>query len=536
MSNSSKSVVLVGFQDQGNLGLGYLAAILMKNGYYVQIVDIKERPANILRCIKIHRPILVGFSLIFQYYIPRYTNLASFLKSEKVDCHMTVGGHYPSLRHEQILNQIPELDSVVLFEGEQTLLDLANSLSEGDGDWHQTEGIAYRENDRIVLNPLRPLIPDLDKVPFPHRTFGTSKTLGKEIQPVLATRGCPRNCAFCSIREFYGRAPGKLVRRRSPVNVVREMRELYEEENVSIFLFQDDDFPLIGKAGHRWVCDFITELKHQGLVGNVIWKISCRVDEIEAKLFADMRAAGLYLVYLGIESGTITGLKTLNKQVTVEGNVQAVATLKDLNLMFGYGFMLFDPGSTFDSVRANIRFLREIIGDGSAAAVFCKMLPYSGTPIEKELVDTGRLKGSVVQPDYDFFDPALNEFYEKLTNSLASWIHGPDAISNDLNMAWHEIAVIKRLFTEMTGLEEYEEFLRSSTQKSNEHIFRVVEEASSIFEKDKVFPFSSEELHKEAHELSKTLLERRNSFVYLNQDRMLANLTEDTMSEKTIHL
>ncbi len=199
---------------------------------------------------------------------------------------MTVGGHYPSLRHEQILNQIPELDSVVLFEGEQTLLDLANSLSEGNSDWRQTEGIAYRENDRIVLNPLRPLIPDLDKVPFPHRTFGASKTLGKEIQPVLATRGCPRNCAFCSIREFYGRALGKLVRRRSPVNVVREMRELYEEENVSIFLFQDDDFPLIGKAGHRWVYDFITELKHQRLVGNVIWKISCRVDEIDASVDA----------------------------------------------------------------------------------------------------------------------------------------------------------------------------------------------------------------------------------------------------------
>ncbi len=63
----------------------------------------------------------------------------------------------------------------------------------------------------------------------------------------------------------------------------------------------------------------------------------------------------------------------------------------------------------------------------------------------------------------------------------------------------------------------------------------MVEEFTSIFEKEKAFPFSLEELHKEAHGLSKTLLERRNSFVYLNQDRLLANLAEDAASEKTIH-
>ena len=522
----SQCVVLVGFQDQGNLGLGYLASVLINHGYNVQIVDIKQGPDTVLRCIRKHQPVLVGFSLIFQYFLPRYASLASFLRSRDVDCHMTVGGHYPSLRYEQILDQIPELDSVVLFEGELTLLELVEHLAKGH-DWRNTCGIAYRKNGGVMLNPLRPLISDLDQLPFPHRPFETDKTLGRKIQPILATRGCLRNCAFCSIREFYGRPPGKLVRRRSPTNVVREMKEMHEEGDVSIFLFQDDDFPLIGQAGRRWAYDFINELDRQQLVGDVVWKISCRVDEVETKLFADMRDAGLYLVYLGIESGTAAGLKTLNKQATVEDSLHAVATLKELDLMLGYGFMLFDPGSTFDTVRANIRFLRKIIGDGSAAAAFCKMLPYAGTPIEKKLAETGRLRDSIAQPDYDFLEPALDEFYQKLHETLTSWVHGPDAVSHYLNLLWHEVAVTKRLFPKMTGLEEYAQFLRASTQGSNERIFSAVEETAAAFEAEGISPWSPEEMRTEARELVETLIERRNSFVSRNQDRMLAALAVD---------
>src|SRR5437879_4782334 len=82
----------------------------------------------------------------------------------------------------------------------------------------------------------------------------------------------------------------------------------------------------------------------------------------------EMREAGLYLVYMGLESGTEEGLKTLHKQISVEQNIAAVDTLKQLGILFEFGFMLFDPSSTFQSVRQNIAFLRRIVGDGSAGA------------------------------------------------------------------------------------------------------------------------------------------------------------------------
>ena len=83
------------------------------------------------------------------------------------------------------------------------------------------------------------------------------------------------------------------------------------------------------------------------------------------------------------------GLRTLHKEITVEENLAAVRVLKSLGIRFEFGFMLLDPSSTFASVRANVGFLRDIVGDGSASAQFCKMLPYDGTPIKD---DAGRIR------------------------------------------------------------------------------------------------------------------------------------------------
>ena len=129
------------------------------------------------------------------------------------------------------------------------------------------------------------------------------------------------------------------------------------------------------------------------------------------------------LVYIGMESGTEQGLEVLNKEMSVEENLAAVRTLKELGLNVSYGFMLFDPSSTFESVRENLVFLKNITGDGLAAATFSRMMPYGGTPIRDALRDEGRLRGDLTHPDYDFLDLRLNEFYRLLTPTVRPWIH-----------------------------------------------------------------------------------------------------------------
>jgi len=442
----SRPVVLIGFQQHGNLGIGYLASTLRKNGYEVEVIDYQIDPDLILERVRFLDPILVGFSLIFQFYITQFSSVIDTLREGGIDCHFTMGGHFPSLSYEEALSHAPNLDSVVRFEGELTLLELVDTLNNGD-DWRGLHGIAYRQTDgSVVSNTLRPLVENLDMLPLPDREFKPMAILGHDIMPLIASRGCSRKCSFCSIHTFYRAVPGKIVRLRKIKNVVDEMRQLYDERGSKIFLFQDDDFPIVGPVWRRWTLDFVDELYRQDLVGKVIWKINCRADVVETELFSILRDAGLYLVYMGLESGSEEGLDVLNKGLSVEQNLNAVNTLKGIGLMFQYGFMLFDPSTTFNSVRENLDFLRTITRDGDLAATFCRMLPYDGTAIKDQLAAEGRLRGDVTDPDYDFLDPRLDGLFREVNETLnmVGWIHGVRSLSPQLDWAWHEVAIIER--------------------------------------------------------------------------------------------
>jgi methylmalonyl-CoA mutase cobalamin-binding subunit len=115
--DTSHPVMLVGFQDQENLGLGYLASTLRLHGYQVKVFDIGQDAAQILEAAKALDPVLIGFSLIFQFYVDRFRSLMGYLRDNGVSCHFTMGGHFPSLSYQHTLELLPELDSVVRFEG-----------------------------------------------------------------------------------------------------------------------------------------------------------------------------------------------------------------------------------------------------------------------------------------------------------------------------------------------------------------------------------------------------------------------------------
>jgi anaerobic magnesium-protoporphyrin IX monomethyl ester cyclase len=289
--NTAKPVLLVGFQHQGNLGLGYLASTLRQKGYKVVTCDFEAEPEQIIETALEIQPMIIGFSLIFQFYVTKFGSLIRNLRTAGVHCHFTMGGHFPSLSYRETLKLIPELDSVVRFEGEMTLLELADVIGEGR-DWHGIQGIAYRSGDDVVTTPMRALVDDLDRLPYPERNFEPEAALGRKALPLLASRGCARTCSFCSIQTFYRTAPGKIVRTRKPSKVVEEMKMLHEERGITIFLFQDDDFPLFGPVWRRWAFDFVHELHSSGLSQRVIWKMNCRADAVEPEIFAAMRDAG----------------------------------------------------------------------------------------------------------------------------------------------------------------------------------------------------------------------------------------------------
>jgi hypothetical protein len=206
-----------------------------------------------------------------------------------------------------------------------------------------------------------------------------------------------------------------------------------------------------------------------------------------------------------------------------------VNLLKDIGLMFEYGFMLLDPSSTFETIRENINFLRTILDDGCLPVTFCRMLPYDGTPIKDELVRTGRIRGDICNPDYDFLDPKIGEFYEALTKvvSLTGWIHGLKAVTNQLSWAWHEVATIERLFPALPGMLQYQEKLRRITKESNEFLLRVVEDLSYAFSDNRENVWTPEVVEQHRDRFLDELLAERDAFVYRNEEIILSTIEQD---------
>jgi anaerobic magnesium-protoporphyrin IX monomethyl ester cyclase len=405
-------VILIGYENQENLGLRSIMAQLLAQGMQAVLIPFSpggEFNEDILAAIRRFQPRLVGFSIIFQYTIVEFGRLIDYLREQNVTAHFTGGGHFPSLCPEATLQEIPGLDSIVRFEGEITILELLRTLDRPE-DWESIPGLAFRKGSRIVLNELRPLIPDLNALAPVYRDADMPSLYGVKTAAMIASRGCLYNCSFCSIRKFYGSSPGSLRRTRLPGAVVGEMRSLYANQGVEFFSFQDDDFAAHTKQQRAWLQEFLQELEASGLASRVCWKISCRVDDVDPDLLGKMRDHGLAAVYLGVESGNKQGLRMLNKNVTVERNAQAIALIKQFHLALSIGFMLFDPSSTFESIRENVHFLAQAGGDGYFPINFCKMLPYAGTPIEAELRAQGRLTGSLTQPNYRFLDEELDVF------------------------------------------------------------------------------------------------------------------------------
>jgi anaerobic magnesium-protoporphyrin IX monomethyl ester cyclase len=485
---NARKVVLIANQDKENLGVGYLTSFLLSKGYAVDIIDFSETVSAIYERTAIADPILVGFSLIFQYYSDRLRELCRYLRQKGITCHFTVGGHYPSLRYGDILEYIPELDSVIRFEGEHSLFELLEALST-DTDWRRIPSLAFRSKGKPVATKLRSLIKDLDALPFPYRVNSDLyQCMGVNYLTMLASRGCVHNCSFCSIRRFYGTPPGKLRRARSPENVVLEMQTLYNTYATRIFLFQDDDFLLPGRKGAEWIHDFISHLKTTGIADHILWKISCRTDEVEYQLVQSLQEVGLFLTYLGIESGNQTSLNTLNKQLTVSDHLQAVDTLNRLGISYEMGFMLFDPSSTFDSVRENLTFLQRICGDGSTPIVFCKTIPYAETDIEQMLLKQGRMKGSIISPDYDLGDWRLESYCRFLHTMFEEWMFTNNGLMAKLR--WHrfELAVLKKFYPSIQNLDTYSRFVKEMVALSNRLFLDFANTTLDMYESENTAP------------------------------------------------
>jgi radical SAM superfamily enzyme YgiQ (UPF0313 family) len=519
----SYDVLLIGFEEVENLGLRYLAAFLAREGVSVKIIPCDRlSPDRICDLVLESSPKLVGFSLIFQRMIDEFAHLISSLRDAGIKAHFTMGGHFPTVEPATTLDTIPGLDSVVRCEGEETLRELFEHLG-SPHSWRGIRGLAFRENGRVVLTEPRPLIKDLDSLPLPWRQQKVLTHRGVGVCSIVASRGCYNNCSFCSIQRFYAEAAGSKRRSRSPRNVAEEMELLYRELGARVFIFEDDDMVMRGQRQRAWTQQFAAELRRLRLADDIVWRISCRVDDVHADTLVRLMEVGLRCVYIGIESGSDAGLSTYNKHYSVGDVERAIDELRSIGMPFEFGFMLLNPDSTFDMVEEDVLFLKRLGANGDAVVHFTKMVPYAGTPIAERLKAEGRLRGGTVAPDYSDADSRLDLLQLFCTQAFHFRNFNAEGLVERLRHAKFDLTVASKFSLTHEAANQYAHGIRALTRQSNEQCLRTLSMAVDLMS------WLSEDQILEHWDIAQNLVREQEE-----SDRQLTNALNDLMSSYQI--
>ncbi len=344
------------------LGIAYLAATLEKHGFDVKAVDMFDYSWDMARLtLTKEMPDVVGITcLTEQRASPR--ELAGIAKAVNKDCTVIMGGIHPTILYEQTLNNWP-VDIVVLGEGEATVKELASCLA-GKSPLDAVHGIAFKSAGKIVKTPPRPLIADMDEIPFPayqHFDF-TRYTGGYEILkgawkgkrletlrfvPIISTRGCVGSCQFCSTPAFWQR-----WRTRSSKNVVDEMEILVKDFGCGFFNFADDIFT-VNKERVIGLCKEIISRKL-----DIVWDCETRVNFLWEDMLEWMARAGCYCVSFGVESASETVLKAIKKKTTPEQIARAFDLTRKAGMQTKMLLMVGNPGEDDATVGDTVNMIK----------------------------------------------------------------------------------------------------------------------------------------------------------------------------------
>lgn len=406
-----------------HMGFGYMASMLRKSGYTVAIIDAPIKGwdnKQTIEGIKDYAPLVIGVSIPFQEGAADAFELIKMLRPA-FNCHITVGGIYPTFEYEPMMNEYQEIDSVVLGEGEETIVSLVDALKNSK-PLSSVDGLAIRSGNGITLTKKRPLIEDLDSLPFPARDTLPEVIRKFDFASIVSSRGCYGRCSFCSVDGFYSNY-GSKYRVRSALNVVDEMEMLLSDYKVHNFMFNDANFiGGIGRGRER-AYEIAREILKRDIKCEI--RIQCRANDVDYDLFKLLKEAGLSRVYLGIESGSQPQLDRYIKDITVEENLKALKTLNDLGLFVKLGFIMFDRDATLDDLMNNISFINKVkkmYNKDNLGYVYpvSMLLPLAGSAEKQKLQQAGALIGNYKGYTYKFKDKKVDMLYNAMKKSSSA--------------------------------------------------------------------------------------------------------------------
>jgi len=384
------------------MGVLYLASVLREEGHGVRLVDADMDALNsseVLRAISDYEPKVVGITMNSLQARPAY-EIADLIRAENPGAKIVVGGPHPSALREKILKKSRSIDAVVYGEGEATFSELARAFDE-ERDLEHIKGICFRDGDEIVANEPRDLIADLDSIPMPaldlaepiRRYPGAYPVGGRSSIQVMASRGCPFNCTFCSNPVWRNK-----VRFRSPESILAEVEMLAESFKVGEVFFQDDTFNL-KRDWFEAICSGIIE---RGLNKRLVFKSPFRANErlLDQDLLRLAKEAGFWMIFYGVESGNQDILNSVKKNLKLEEIERAFRLTKRAGIRTYASFMVGNLGESRRTVADTIRFAKKIDPDYYGFAI---ATPYPGSEFYDRAVEK-----RYIDPEFDGFD--LNRY------------------------------------------------------------------------------------------------------------------------------
>ena len=364
------------------LGLEYIAANIL-DLVKVKIIDAKVRNLDlkqIMEEINEFSPDIVGISCCFTIGINFALRIAKESKNQGYS--VVLGGWHPSFTYSEVI-KYSFVDVIVRGEGEITFREIVKNIN-----LNEIKGISFKDNGNIVNNPDRPLIRNLNKLPFPARKLRNNgayfQIFQMPIDVIETSRGCPFNCTFCNIHLFYRGT----YRTKSTERVIQELKIISSQNARKNVLIVDDNFTANMKRVEE-ICDLI-------IAEDIKLDLICqsRIDVIKKNpnVIKKMSKAGFWLFFLGIESFNQKSLNEMEKKVQFRDIVEAIRILHDNDIII-IGSLLI--GSSLNEEEKDTDLMIKMVKKlGVDFPLYSIMTPLPGTKFRDILIEKDYLLSS----------------------------------------------------------------------------------------------------------------------------------------------
>lgn len=326
------------------IGLYYVGSVLKENHYDVEILNwsrINETPEDIEKNLHEKKPDIIGFSVL-QANRWGGIEIARIAKQIYPKVKIVFGGVTPTFLWEHFLTHFPEIDFVVIGEGEYTFLNLVKVLeSKKENKIKNIRGIAFKKDGKAVRTAPAEQIHHMDELPVPAKYF--------EYQHLSLTRGCPGKCRFCGSPKFWG----PKVRFHSVDYFIDELERLYKK-GINFFYFSDDTFSVDKKR----VIEICKKILEKGM--NIKWVAISRVNYMSEDILYWMRKAGCIQISYGVESGSKKIRNLLNKKISNDDIEKAFAMTLKYGILPRAYFIYGCPGETRRTIQETIDLIKKI--------------------------------------------------------------------------------------------------------------------------------------------------------------------------------